>query len=217
MIFFFNSVTIAFVNLMLSGDNAILIAMVTRSLPSHLQKRSIAIAASCDVIARTAATFFASQLMREPLLKFMGGILILSISLRLFRAAGSNAHFTRNFETCWSVVGFLVTADLLMSTDNTVATAALSHGRISLLFAGMAMSIPLVFWLSHVVSEAMARYSFTVYAGAGFLGFLGAKMIVTDAIVLRTLRLSNGSQFGIECTAAAAVLTTGLLLRLKFG
>jgi YjbE family integral membrane protein len=215
MAFLIASITIAVVNLTLSGDNAILIAIVTRSLPLQLRKRSIGIAAVCDVIVRTAATFFAAQLLGIPLLRFVGGMLIITISLRLFRRAESESQHTRKLASCWNVVWFLVTADLLMSTDNMVAIAGIAQDRILLLFAGYAMSIPLVFCGSQLVSTAMRRYPLILYVGAGILGLLGGKMMITDAFALRILHPNDISQQAIECATAAAVLTAGWVLRLR--
>ena len=127
MVFLLDSFTIFFVNLILSGDNGIMIALVMRSLPSYLRRRATVTAAGCAVIVRTAASSFAAQLLTIPFLKCAGGILIIFISACLFRVVISEEQSARNFKTRWAALGFVVSADLLMSTDNIVAIASIAQ------------------------------------------------------------------------------------------
>lgn len=215
MPFLLNCLTIAFVNLLLSGDNGILIALVLRSLPSRLRRRFTVTAAGCAVIARTMTTFLAAQLLTIAFLKCVGGILILSMSLGLFREALSEEPRVRTFSGSWTAIGFVVVADLLLSIDNTVAIAGLAQGRAYLLFSGLAISIPLVFFGSEFLCAAMARAPAAIYLGAGILGMLAGRMILTDAAIVRRFHPDLFAQRCGEAIAAVAVLTVGLWLRTR--
>ena len=217
MLFLLKSLTIAFVNTILSGDNGIMIALVMQSLPYQIRRRAIVSAIACDVIARTAATAFAVSVLRIPLLKCAGGVLIVFVSVRLFsRVIARDEQRLRRFTSPWTAVAFVVAADLLMSIDNTVAIASIAQGQVIVLFAGLAISIPLVFFGSRFVCNGMESYPVLVYVGAGIVAMLGARMMLMDTVVARIFHPNPAWARLMECAAAATVLTAGHYLRARF-
>lgn len=215
MVFLVQSLTIAFVNTILSGDNGVMVAFVMKSLPSHLRRRALITATICDVIARTTATAFAIWLLRIPLLKCLGGLLIVYLSLRLFRQVIAKGQRSPVLTNPWTAAGFVVSADLVMSADNTVAIAGIAAGHLVLLFAGFALSIPVVFFASQFVCKGMERYPVLVYLGAGVLAVLGGRMIASDPLIERTFHLPTVGEGVAECVTVLIVLTAGYYIRAR--
>jgi YjbE family integral membrane protein len=207
-----NTLAIVFVNLILSGDNGVVIAVVMRSLPLPARTRTIMIAAACDVVVRTAATFFAAQLLRIWFLKLAGGILILWISVRLFKDGNFEMRRPQTLEGVWKPIWFIVATDFMMSTDNTLAIAAIAHGQFLPMLGGFSVSIPIVLFASRFLSGVIGRYSFLIYVGAGILGRMGGELIITDALVVNAFHPTTAWQHLVGWASALGVVTTGWLL-----
>src|SRR5512137_3005989 len=164
--FFSALASIVLIDLILAGDNAVVIAMAVRSLPREHRRRGIVLGSAAAVLLRVVATFFVAQLLRAPYVKLLGGLLIGWIAIKLF-----------------------VVADITMALDNMLAVGGASHGDIFLLLFGLALSIPFVVFTSGLLSLLMDRYPVIVYLGAAVLGKVSAEMILTDPVVRSVIEL----------------------------
>jgi YjbE family integral membrane protein len=174
--------------------------------------RGIAIGAGGAVVLRVAATFFAARMLQTRFIQLLGGILIVWIAIKLFSGAESSDDPIQEPRTFWRSVGYIVVADITMSTDNVLAVAAASHGSLPLLTFGLGLSIPFVVVASNILTRLMDRYSWIIYLGAAILGRVGAEMILTDAYTTSVWRPSNVVRYAIEAMAVVGVLIAGRML-----
>ena len=203
--------SIIFIDLILAGDNAVIIAMAVRSLPRKQRMRGIAFGAGSAVILRVILTFFAAQLLQIQFVKFFGGAVILWIAVKLFveGAPGEEAHKEAN--TLWKAIWVIIIADLTMSTDNVLAVAGASKGSLFLLLFGLGLSIPFVVFTSNLLSKLMDRYSIIIYLGAAILGRVGGEMMITDPFVQEHLHPTKILQYSVEALFTLGVLIAGKL------
>ena len=210
--FFFNAFSILLIDLILGGDNAVVIALALRALPPPERMRGVAIGAGAAVVLRVAVTFFAARLLQVPLVQLAGGVLVLWIAVKLFSDAESGPAAGTELQGFWKAIGYIVVADITMSTDNVLAIAAASHGSLALLIFGLGLSIPFVVFTSTLLSRLMDRFPLIVYAGAAVLGQVGAEMILTDALVAQAWRPDALTRYLCEAATAVAVVAAGWLM-----
>jgi YjbE family integral membrane protein len=217
--FIYSAATIIGINLILSADNGLVIAVAIRSLPPALRWRAVTAAAICDVTVRVTATFFAAQLLGLWFLRLAGGALILWIAIGLFRQGADNEQSGKNFVSFWSALWFIVAADATMSTDNVLAVAAVAGGNVPLLLAGLGFSIPCVLLGSTVLATLLDRYWWLVFAGAGLLGKIAGELLVTDRFSVYALHPSPFMQNCVQAACVIGVLSIGgfQLLRRRQG
>ncbi len=208
--FFVSFLSIILIDLILAGDNAVVIAMAVRTLPGKQRLKGIAFGAGAAVILRIVLTFFAAQLLQIQFVKLVGGILIIWIAVKLF-VEGTPEEGYRVAKTLWQAVWIIVIADITMSTDNVLAVAATSKGNLFLLIFGLGLSIPFVVFTSSLLSRLMDRYPVIVYVGAAILGRVGGEMMITDPFIVRILQPSKYFQYGVEIFFTLAVITAGML------
>jgi len=211
--FIFRALSIVLIDLVLGGDNAVVIAFAVRTLPAAQRMRGVLVGAGCAVVLRVALTFFAAELMASRFLQLAGGLLILWIAVRLFGGAEAVAPAGQRPATFWKAIWYIVIADITMSTDNVLAIAATSKGNLSLLIFGLGLSIPLVIFASTLVSRLMERYPVVVYLAAAVLGRVGAEMILTDAIVIGWFHPPEAVRWALEAVAAISVVVLGRMRR----
>jgi YjbE family integral membrane protein len=209
--FILAGLTILLIDLLLGGDNAVVIAMAVRTLPPRQRRIGIVVGAGLAVVLRVAITFFAAELLSSRYVQLAGGLLILWIGIKLF-ADADPAHPPAASPSFWKAIRLIVMADVTMSTDNILAIAAASKGSLPLLIFGLGLSIPLVVFTSTLLSRLMDRYPAIVYLGAAILGRVGGDMIMTDAIVVHTFQPSAAIRYGVEGLCAAGVVAAGFLL-----
>ncbi|MGO0122705.1 YjbE family putative metal transport protein [Desulfothermobacter acidiphilus] len=178
--------SIVLIDLVLAGDNACIIAMAVRRLPRAKRFLGIVAGAGLAVILRVGLTAVASQLVLLPLLKLLGGLVILFIAVKLLRdnlaCSLSGVGATGDL---WKAIRTIAVADVAMSTDNILAVAAVAQGNLLLLALGLGLSIPLVVGGSSLVCSFMDRFSWLCYLAAALLGKVGAELILTDPFLLR--------------------------------
>lgn len=209
--FIFAGLSIVLIDLLLGGDNAVVIALAVRSLPARQRRIGIALGAGLAVLLRVVLTFFAAELLQTSYIQLAGGLLVLWIAVRLF-ADADPSHPAPAARTLWRAIWLIVVADVTMSTDNILAVAAASKGSLALLIFGLGLSIPLVVFTSTLLSRLMDRYPIIVYAGAAILGRVGGEMIMTDAIVVQALAPVPAIRYAVEVFCAAGVIVAGYLL-----
>jgi YjbE family integral membrane protein len=173
-------------DILLSGDNAVVIALAARSLPAEQQKRAILIGSGAAILMRVALTLVAAQLLQMPGLKLVGGVLLLYVGISLLlpedegHAEGGGGV---GKGTMAAAVRTILIADLVMSLDNVIAVAAASKGSTGLLIFGLALSIPLMIWGSTFLLKIIERFPIIVWLGAALLGFIAGEIIMTDPAI----------------------------------
>jgi YjbE family integral membrane protein len=171
------------VNIVLSGDNAVVIALAARSLPPAQQKKAVAWGSGAAVVMRIVLTIVAVELLRLPYLKLVGAALLLWIALQLLLPEdGGEGHATSSGSLAAAIKTILL-ADLVMSLDNVIAVAAAAKGSVTLLIVGLAISIPLVVFASTLLLNLMNRYPVIITIGAALLGWVAGEMAISDPAV----------------------------------
>jgi YjbE family integral membrane protein len=170
---------IVLVNIVLSGDNAVVIALAAHALPAKQQRSAIAFGSAAAIAMRTILTIFAIALLTLPYLKAVGGILLFGIAVKLMSHRQETEHQGGD-TTIGAAIRTILLADLVMSLDNVLGVAAASHGNLPLLVIGLVLSIPLIVFGSTFVLKIMQRFPIVVVAGAALLAYLGGEMLVSD-------------------------------------
>jgi YjbE family integral membrane protein len=173
-------------NILLSGDNAVVIAMAARQLPAEQQKKAIFWGSAAAIFMRVILTVVAVQLLAVPYLKLIGGVLLFYIGVQLMLSDDGDSN-VKSHGTMMAAVRTILIADLVMSVDNVIAVAAAAdkapeNMRVILLIIGLAMSIPLIIVGSTLLMKVMERYPIIIMLGAALLGFLAGSMIATDPV-----------------------------------
>ncbi len=211
--FFSALLAIIVIDLVLAGDNAIVIAMAARKLPPHLQKRAIIWGAVGAIGVRSAMTLVVVYLLKIPGLMLIGGLLLVWIAYKLLNQAkdedGEHDHASTSF---WGAMKTIVIADAVMGLDNVLAVAGASHGSYALVVLGLLISIPIVVWGSTQILKLLERYPSIIYIGAGVLAWTAAKMITTEPMV-QELQLFENSlfEYAIQALVIFGVLLIGFI------
>jgi YjbE family integral membrane protein len=204
---------IMLVNLLLSGDNAVVIAMAARSLPAQQQGRAILWGSMVAVVMRVILTTLALYLLELPYLKLLGGGLLLWIAYHLMLPQENDDDGSADqpgTTTMLAAIRMIVVADLIMSLDNVLAVAAFARGNALLLWLGLAMSIPLVMLGSRLLLRIMDRYPFAVVLGAGLLAYVAAEMLLTDPALGRLALTEPDSTPRAVIAFLSAAATVGI-------
>lgn len=173
---------IMLINIVLSGDNAVVIAMASRSLEPSQQKKAILFGSAGAIVLRIVLTFFAVYLLSLPYLKLIGAALLLWIGVGLLKSdeGGTDTHSSSNLV---AAIKTIIVADIVMSLDNVVGVAAAAKGELLLLVIGLGVSIPLIIFGSTIILKLMTRFPIIITLGAGLLGWVAGEMALTDPVV----------------------------------
>ncbi len=172
--------SIVLIDLVLAGDNAVVIAMAVRNLPGKQRMWGIALGAGAAVVVRVVATFLVAQLLNIQFIKLVGGAVIIWIAVKLLSEGAADECEEHECGTIWQAVWIIIVADMSMGIDNMLAVGAASHGNLFLLLFGLVLSIPFVVFMSNILSKLMNRYPIILWIGAGILGKVGGEMMITD-------------------------------------
>jgi YjbE family integral membrane protein len=222
---------IVWIDLLLSGDNAVVIALACRSLPENQRRLGILLGAGTAVALRIVFAVVVSYILAVPFLKVVGGLLLIWIALKLVSGEGDDAHEIEESKSLWKAVRTIAIADAVMSFDNVVAIVGASHGNNWLFVFGLLLSIPLIIFGSTLIITLIERFPIFVWAGAALLGWIAGEMILGDPIVLTTLQERAaylvqpfpGDPTGLNLRAvpmlhyAAAAAGAAVVLALGFG
>ena len=173
---------IMMINIMLSGDNAVVIALASRALPPKQQKQAIIFGSLGAIVLRVILTFFAVMLLTLPWLKLVGGVLLIYIGVKMLIPEEGEKQLDAHSKL-WSAIKTIIVADFIMSLDNVLGVAAAAKGSILLLVIGLGVSIPLIIYGSTLILKLMNRYPWIITLGGGILGWVAGEMAVTDPIV----------------------------------
>jgi len=175
------------IDIVLSGDNAVVIALACRNLSPEQRKTGIFWGVAGAVSLRVVLTVFAALVMNLPWLKLVGGLLLVWIAVKLMLPEDEEGHDIEASANLWGAVKTIVVADFVMSLDNVIGVAGAAQGSLVLLLFGLAVSIPLIVWSSQVILRWMERWPWIVLLGAGLLGYVAGQMIFTDPGVVGVL------------------------------
>jgi len=203
--------SIVLIDLVLAGDNAVVIALAVKNLPPKKKKKGIIFGAGAAVALRVAITFCVAQLLNISFIKLAGGALVLWIAVKLFVEGAPEDKFQKEATTFLQAIRLIVIADIIMSTDNVLAVAGACKGNIFLLIFGLALSIPFVVFTSTLLSMLMDKYPIIVYIGAAVLGRVGGEMIITDPFTVKLIEPGKVLQYSVEVIGAVGVIVVGKL------
>jgi len=210
-------IKIIFINLILSGDNAVVIALACRNLPGEQQKKAIFWGSFGAIVLRVALTIVAVWMLQIPFVQVAGGALLIYIALKLLKNDDEHADF-KSSTRIGEAVKIIVVADLIMSLDNVVAVAGAAEGNFVLIGIGLAISIPIIVWGSQLLMRLMNRFPVIVYLGAGLLGYTAGEMALSDkAVGTYALSLFPMGHYVLPIVLAAAVIVTGKLAERRKG
>lgn len=207
---------IILIDLVLAGDNAIVIALAARSLPQHLQKKAIVWGTVGAIGIRAVMTLAVVWLLRVPGLMLVGGLGLVWIAYKLLVPQDEGGgHDGASATTFWGAMKTIVVADALMGVDNVLGVAGAAHGSFDLVVIGLLISVPIVVWGSSVVLKLVDRFPAISYIGSGVLAFTAAKMIVSEPVLLAFFTEQPVLRWGVYVVAVLGVLAAGRLSALR--
>ncbi len=209
--FFSALVAIIVIDLILAGDNAIVIALAARNVPKHLQKRAIAWGTVGAIVVRTAMTLVVVWLLKIPGLLFAGGLLLVWIAYKLVVPKEEEAHAIQSDASFWGAMKTIVVADAVMGLDNVLAVAGAAHGSFLLVVLGLLISIPIVIWGSTLILKWVERFPVIIYLGAGVLAWTAAKMMTGEPLVKEYLADHRTLNWVIYAAVIGLVLGMGYM------
>jgi YjbE family integral membrane protein len=207
--FWIGLVKIVWINIILSGDNAVVIAMAARSLPPHQQQKAVLFGSGAAVVLRIALTVVAAKLLALPFLQILGGALLLWIGVQLLGDEEDDNGEEKEYGSMLAAVRTILLADLVMSLDNVIAVAAAAQGNMVLLILGLAISIPLVIFGSTLMIKLMERFPIIIMLGAALIGWVGGETIVSDVALRGALAASPWLHYAGAVAGAFFVVAVG--------
>ena len=199
---------IILIDLVLAGDNAIVIALAARNLPPHLQRKAIVWGTVGAIVVRSAMTVGVVWLLKIPGLMLVGGLGLVWIAYRLLADQGGDENHGPIASTFWGAMKTIVVADALMGIDNVLGVAGAAHGSFDLVVIGLLVSVPIVVFGSTMVLKLVERFPLIIHAGAAVLAFTAAKMIVGEPLLDEVFDHSV-ARWATYVTAVAGVLAAG--------
>jgi YjbE family integral membrane protein len=204
---------IVWIDLLLSGDNAVVIALACRNLPEEQRRRGALLGAAMAILLRVAFTLVVVRLLDIPVIKLVGAVLLVVIAIH-FLAEDHEIKGVKPRGSMWGAVLTITLADAVMSLDNVLAIAAASRGNSWLIIFGLMLTLPLVFFGASVIMRVIDRFPIIVWAGAGLLGWVAGHMMADDPVFAHYLdQLGDPPDVFVSAGGAAFVLIVGLLLK----
>lgn len=206
--FIISLLTIIGIDIVLGGDNAIVVALACRNLPPHLRNKAIILGILLAIVARGALTLVAVHLLAIPYLMSIGGILLLWIAFNLL--TGNEEEHTISSEGKMSdAIKTIVVADVVMGFDNVLAVAGAANGNTILVLIGLLVSVPIIIWGSKLILYLMNKFPLIIYIGSGILVFTAARMILHEQLVLTTVNEMGFSNSFFTIILIVTILTAG--------
>jgi YjbE family integral membrane protein len=205
------------IDLVLAGDNALIIGMSVRKLAPRQRLAGIMLGTAAAVVLRVVFTFFAAQLLEIKFVKLIGGLLIIWIAVKLLKeeeeekCVGAECGYEE--QSLWKAVRLIIIADVTMSADNILAVAGASKGHLGLLIFGLGLSIPIIVCASNFLSKLMIKYPLLVYVGAAILGKVGGDMIISEPAFINAIHAHGWIHFTVPVLTAAGVLLVAKMIR----
>ncbi|MFE6168047.1 TerC family protein [Viridibacillus arvi] len=178
-VFITKILSIILLDIVLSGDNAVVIALACRNLPKRQRKKAIFIGTAGAIILRVVLTFAAVWLLQIPLVKLVGGLLLFYIALDLLKSEGEDPNL-KSGNSMFAAIRTIIIADFVMSLDNVLAVAGVANGHMGLVILGLAVSIPLIVFGSQLIIKLMEKFPILIWIGALMIAYTAGHMIVAD-------------------------------------
>ena len=214
--FWIGLLKIIWINIILSGDNAVVIALAARSLPPHQQAKAILFGSGAAVVLRVLLTVVAAKLLSLPYLQVVGGLLLLWIGIQLLSEDdGDDEGAAKEYGSIGAAIRTILIADLVMSLDNVIAVAAAAQGSMVLLVLGLAISIPLVIFGATLMVTLMERFPIIVVLGAGLIGWVGGETIASDVVLADFVHANTWLHYAAAAVGAVFVVGIGRALRAR--
>jgi YjbE family integral membrane protein len=201
------------IDIMLAGDNAVVIAMAVRNLPPRSKTTGIVLGVAGAIVVRVACTFLIAKVLSVEYLKMLGGVLILWIAVKLLTEDQSEDS-SRRAGNFWKALWLIIVADISMGTDNMLAVAAASNGNVYLIGFGLILSIPFVVFTSSLLAKLMDRYPIILYIGAAILGKIGGELIITDPAVQSLFSPDKYTSYAFIIMSTITVVVAGRYMQL---
>ena len=211
--FWIGLMKIIWINIILSGDNAVVIALAARGLPAAQQRQAVLFGSGAAVVLRIALTVVAVQLLAMPYLQIVGGLLLLYIGVQLLSEQDGDEGVEKQYSSLFAAIRTILIADLVMSLDNVIGVAAAAKGSMLLLVLGLAISIPLVVFGSTMMIRLMERFPVIVTLGAALIGWVGGETVVSDTALHDLVAASEWLHTAGPVAGAALVLGLGRWLQ----
>jgi len=206
-------VQIILIDIVLGGDNAVVIALACRRLPEHQRKLGIFWGVFGAIALRIVLIFFALSLLAIPYLKIGGAILLIWIGIKLLQPESEGEHEIDASTTLLGAIKTIIVADAVMSLDNVIAIAGAAKDDLSLVISGLVISVPIIVWGSQWVMKIMNRYPITIAIGAGLLGWIAGDMVVTDVVTKEWVNMqAQYLHWVAPATAAVLVILVGKVM-----
>lgn len=201
------------IDIVLGGDNAVVIALASRRLPTEQRRKAIFWGVFGAIALRVVLIFFALQLLQIPYLKIVGGLLLFWIGLKLMAPQDEGGHEIDASTNLLGAIKTIIVADAVMSLDNVIAIAAAAKDNIGLVVFGLVISVPIIVWGSKLVLMLMDRFPIVIVAGAALLGWIAGDMLVHD-VAVKDWVIANASwlKYGAPLAGAALVVVVGKLI-----
>ncbi|MGO9134011.1 MAG: TerC family protein [Methylovirgula sp.] len=204
---------IIWIDIVLSGDNAIVIGLACRNLPEKQRLLGIGLGTGAAVILRALLTIVVVELLQLPLVRLVGGLLLLWIAIKLVLEQNHEKDVAPA-ESIFAVIRIIVIADAVMSLDNVMAIAAAAKGSILLVLFGLGLSVPLIIFGSTLLLGLFSRFPILVWAGAALLGYVGGELIA-DERLLDPVAFAHSEYFELGCGAAGVIIVVGIAWLLR--
>lgn len=212
-------VQIIIIDILLGGDNAVVIALACRNLDPHMRNKGIIYGAAGAILLRVALIAFAVTILQIPFLKFVGGILLLWIGVKLIAPAHEGNHEIEGSKRLWGAIKTIIIADLIMSIDNVIAIAgaaeqAPGHHQMALVIFGLLVSVPFILGGSQIILRIIDRFPIIIYAGGMLLGWIAGTLMVDDPGIAP--HFPNMPELHVEGGIAGAIFVLVVALALKW-
>lgn len=214
--FLWGLAAVIMIDLVLAGDNAIVIGMAARNVPREQRQKAIWLGMGGAVIVRVFATIGMVGLLRIPGLLLVGGLLLAWIAYKLLAEQGGRQEIAAK-DSLLAAVRTIIVADAVMGIDNVLGVAGAAHGNIVLVVAGLLVSVPIVVWGSSFFIQCVEKYPLVIYGGAGILAWTAAKMVVSEPVLAGWLKPYSEIQWVIMVVGVAGVLGLGWLRHRQSG
>ncbi|HRH18567.1 MAG TPA: TerC family protein [Aquabacterium sp.] len=212
---------IVMIDVLLGGDNAVVIALACRNLPPDLRTRGILWGTAGAIVLRVVLIFFAMSLLAQPYLKLVGAALLLWIGVKLLVPENDDHGNIKGSDRLWGAIKTIVVADFVMSVDNVIGIAGAAQGsgheghQMPLVIFGLLVSIPIIVWGSSLVLKLMDRFPFIITAGGMLLGWIAGTLAVTDPAIKEWVPQADMVRYATGVGGALLVLTVGMVLAQK--
>jgi YjbE family integral membrane protein len=206
------ALTIILIDLLLAGDNALVIAMAVRTLPPRERRIGVICGAGLAVALRVILTLVAAAVLQFKFIQLAGGLFILWIALKVLIDANDPPKSVAAPGSLWKAIWYVLVADLTMSVDNILAIAGASRGHLGLIIFGLAVSIPFVIFSSNLLANLMNKYPLLIWFGAALLAKVGGDMILSDPFIEERFHPPALARYAVDAALIAALLIAGKLL-----